>query len=348
MPRQGSAPAVHRGVTAAGALLPASSAVPPNIFRVHKPSGAPGRSRTCDLSLRRRLLYPLSYWGGTTGIVGAQFVTGARVTTHGTATPDGNLRRGLNPARRGADVLDEARKAGSRDIPGTRARPPREAFMTPLGTTAFRILSATSAMAVAGLLTLSAPSATAAGRDSDGDGMPNRWEVAHHLDPHRANAAGDKDRDGLRNLAEYRHHTDPAAEDSDGDGDDDGDEVHDGSSTTDPTDADTDDDGTVDGDEDANHDGVDNEDEDDAAETCVADDDDTDGDHVSDEDENDHGDSATEADSDGDGVDDGNEVDADGTQYEDEDDQGDDDCSSADQGEDDDDQGEDEGISVLR
>lgn len=25
--------------------------------------GAPGRSRTCDLSLRRRLLYPLSYWG---------------------------------------------------------------------------------------------------------------------------------------------------------------------------------------------------------------------------------------------------------------------------------------------
>ena len=26
-------------------------------------SGAPGKSRTCDLSLRRRLLYPLSYWG---------------------------------------------------------------------------------------------------------------------------------------------------------------------------------------------------------------------------------------------------------------------------------------------
>ena len=26
--------------------------------------GAPGRSRTCDLSLRRRLLYPLRYWGG--------------------------------------------------------------------------------------------------------------------------------------------------------------------------------------------------------------------------------------------------------------------------------------------
>jgi hypothetical protein len=25
---------------------------------------APGQSRTGDLSLRRRLLYPLSYWGG--------------------------------------------------------------------------------------------------------------------------------------------------------------------------------------------------------------------------------------------------------------------------------------------
>ena len=29
--------------------------------------GAPGRSRTYDLSLRRRLLYPLSYWGGPGG-----------------------------------------------------------------------------------------------------------------------------------------------------------------------------------------------------------------------------------------------------------------------------------------
>jgi hypothetical protein len=25
--------------------------------------GTPGRNRTCDLPLRRRLLYPLSYWG---------------------------------------------------------------------------------------------------------------------------------------------------------------------------------------------------------------------------------------------------------------------------------------------
>ena len=31
--------------------------------------GAPGRSRTCDLSLRRRLLYPLSYWGAPATIL---------------------------------------------------------------------------------------------------------------------------------------------------------------------------------------------------------------------------------------------------------------------------------------
>src|SRR6476619_6526564 len=54
----------------------------PESLRV--PLSAPGRSRTCDLSLRRRLLYPLSYWGGTTGIVGAQFVTGRPGTLRGT------------------------------------------------------------------------------------------------------------------------------------------------------------------------------------------------------------------------------------------------------------------------
>ena len=35
----------------------------------HHTVSAPGRSRTCDLSLRRRLLYPLSYWGaGAVGV----------------------------------------------------------------------------------------------------------------------------------------------------------------------------------------------------------------------------------------------------------------------------------------
>src|SRR4051812_17834876 len=57
--------------------------------------------------------------------------------------------------------------------------------------------------------------------DRDGDGMPNRWEVNHDLNPDRANARGDKDHDGLRNLGEFRHGTDPTDVDTDDDGADD-------------------------------------------------------------------------------------------------------------------------------
>lgn len=31
--------------------------------------GTPGRIRTCDLPLRRRMLFPLSYWGMVSGEV---------------------------------------------------------------------------------------------------------------------------------------------------------------------------------------------------------------------------------------------------------------------------------------
>src|SRR5215471_6597827 len=34
-------------------------------------------------------------------------------------------------------------------------------------------------------------------RDSDHDGMPNRWEIRMGLNPHRANAKGNPDQDGL-------------------------------------------------------------------------------------------------------------------------------------------------------
>ena len=36
--------------------------------RSHQPESAPGRNRTCDLALRRRALYPLSYWRGTSSL----------------------------------------------------------------------------------------------------------------------------------------------------------------------------------------------------------------------------------------------------------------------------------------
>jgi len=174
-------------------------------------------------------------------------------------------------------------------------------------------------------LAFAVPSAHAAARDSDRDGMPNEWERAHDLSPYHANAGGDPDRDRLVNLREYRRHTDPRREDTDRDGVDDGDEVRVFGSN--PGDPDGDDDGKRDGDEDKDHDGTKNEDEDDPKEPCGADDDDSDHDGVANEDENEQDTLPGDPDSDDDGVKDGDEdADDDGVENEDEDDSSDDAC----------------------
>ena len=58
--------------------------------------------------------------------------------------------------------------------------------------------------------------------DSDGDGLPDWWEIAHGLDPNSADgidgAYGDADGDALDNWAEYLAGTDPRAFDTDSDG----------------------------------------------------------------------------------------------------------------------------------
>src|SRR5579863_493676 len=83
--------------------------------------------------------------------------------------------------------------------------------------------------------------------DSDGDGMPDDWEIAHGLNPNDPTDANlDPDNDGLTNLQEYLHGTDPHVADTDGDGINDGDEVKLG---TDPLNPDTDGDGLSDGQE---------------------------------------------------------------------------------------------------
>ncbi len=58
--------------------------------------------------------------------------------------------------------------------------------------------------------------------DTDGDGLPDGWEVAYQLDPTSTagddGADGDPDEDNVRNVDEYAHGTNPRNVDTDGDG----------------------------------------------------------------------------------------------------------------------------------
>jgi hypothetical protein len=56
---------------------------------------------------------------------------------------------------------------------------------------------------------LSAKYASPAELDTDGDGMPDAWEIAFGLNPNLNDADADADGDGTSNLLEYRYHRNP-------------------------------------------------------------------------------------------------------------------------------------------
>lgn len=48
-----------------------------------------------------------------------------------------------------------------------------------------------------------------ASRDTDGDGLPDDWEIAHGTNPGKLDANADPDNDGLTNAQEFLAGTDP-------------------------------------------------------------------------------------------------------------------------------------------
>lgn len=72
--------------------------------------------------------------------------------------------------------------------------------------------------------------------DSDGDGMPDEWEVANGLNPNDGTDANiDSDTDGLTNLEEFQYGTNPQVIDTDGDGFTDKEEIDAGTDPLDDT-----------------------------------------------------------------------------------------------------------------
>lgn len=85
-------------------------------------------------------------------------------------------------------------------------------------------------------LTFTVLGQTAPMLDTDGDGLPDDWEITNFGDLVTADSTTDSDNDGLLDIDEYGHGTNPNNTDTDGDGDSDGNEVLYGADPTDTLD----------------------------------------------------------------------------------------------------------------
>jgi hypothetical protein len=95
--------------------------------------------------------------------------------------------------------------------------------------------TASSAKAYVSIYVDSAPTCAVTVDDSDGDGLPNTYEMANGMDQRVPDCLGeDPDHDGLSTSMEYRLGTNPVNSDTDGDGDWDGVEVSQGGEPLDP------------------------------------------------------------------------------------------------------------------
>lgn len=73
---------------------------------------------------------------------------------------------------------------------------------------ALQLITATATSAAGNTSAFSATRAVSTA-DSDGDGIPDSYEMAHGLNPAVNDAGGDRDDDGLTNLGEFLAGTDP-------------------------------------------------------------------------------------------------------------------------------------------
>jgi hypothetical protein len=83
------------------------------------------------------------------------------------------------------------------------------------------VLASGNGYRIAGQATARVALVDSATLDSDGDGLPDFWELRFGLNPSLADSDEDGDGDGLSNLREYQLGTSPILRDSDGDGVDD-------------------------------------------------------------------------------------------------------------------------------